>query len=197
MRLILPEALASSIWFKVQIQGNSQTISNQPRKSSWTMLSLKQCAQDETRAGQEKDVLGAVSRTFPGDPSHSCSSLGWPHHWLCSHPPLTSFLLFSASFFCCRQGTRDPLAIFCFSQDRLQVYFIHGAPLRGQQFIQTEFEYLTQLEWRKQKVQLALMKTNIGYQWFAKWLNDTRHTPPLTVSLLSLPMTDDTNGAVL
>nr|BAH13917.1 unnamed protein product [Homo sapiens] len=57
-----------------------------------------------------------------------------------------SFLLISAPSFCCRQGIRDPLAIFCFSQDGLQVYFIHGAPLRGQQFIQTKFEYLTQLE---------------------------------------------------
>ncbi|MBZ3889323.1 Dimethylaniline monooxygenase [N-oxide-forming] 5, partial [Sciurus carolinensis] len=58
---------------------------------------------------------------------------------------LTSFPLLSAPSSSCRQGIRDPLAIFCLSQDGLQVYLTYVSPLRRQQFIQAKLDPLCML----------------------------------------------------
>lgn len=134
-------ALILSIWFKLWLQRNNQTIPSLRPNKRETVCPRWESGREGKRCPREQ-----IPRTSQGDLTLTFS-LGALCRLLWSHPQLAALLLLSASRFCCRQGVGDPLAIFCFSQDRLQVYFIYGAPLRGKQFI-----YLTQLEWRNKNV---------------------------------------------
>lgn len=69
---ILLQALISPSRFKVQLQRNSQTISSQSRKSSWTKEVLNSVPKIRTGLGRKKMPRGALSRTFYRDQFHSC-----------------------------------------------------------------------------------------------------------------------------
>ena len=106
----------------------------------------------------------------------SCSSLGWPGHWLCSHLLPSSGSLLPSSAVGSTSETQWPSSV----SPRIDSRSISSMvlPSEDSSLSKPNLSISLNLNEENKKVQLALMKTNTGHQWFAKWLRHQGHPCP-------------------